>query len=58
MVVPGVDELSVPVARPPGSSRHADLYAQAQKRHWILEIHFVDSIRKIGGFYENRLTVG
>ena len=28
-----------PVA--PGSSRHADLYAQAQKRHWILEIHFI-----------------
>ena len=32
---------------PPGSSRHADLYAQAQKRHWILEIHFVDSIRQL-----------
>jgi Xaa-Pro aminopeptidase len=26
-------------------------------RHWILEIHFVDRARKIGGFYEELLTV-
>lgn len=28
------------------------------KRHWILEIHFVDKERQIGGFYEELLTVG
>ena len=28
-----------------------------QKRHWILEIHFVDRERQIGGFYEELLTV-
>jgi Xaa-Pro dipeptidase len=27
-------------------------------RHWILEIHFVDRIRQIGGFFEELLTVG
>jgi Xaa-Pro dipeptidase len=32
--------------------------AQGQERHWILEIHFVDRARKIGGFYEELLTVG
>jgi Xaa-Pro dipeptidase len=26
-------------------------------RHWILEIHFIDRARKIGGFYEELLTV-
>lgn len=26
-------------------------------RHWILEIHFVDSWRRIGGFFEELLTV-
>jgi Xaa-Pro dipeptidase len=28
-----------------------------EKRHWILEIHFVDRQREIGGFYEELLTV-
>lgn len=28
-----------------------------QNRHWILEIHFVDRERQIGGFYEELLTV-
>ena len=28
-----------------------------QKRHWILEIHFVDREHEIGGFYEELLTV-
>ena len=28
-----------------------------QKRHWILEIHFVDRAHEIGGFYEELLTV-
>ncbi len=27
-------------------------------RHWILEIHFVDRERQIGGFFEELLTVG
>jgi Xaa-Pro dipeptidase len=31
---------------------------KGQKRHWILEIHFVDRQREIGGFYEELLTVG
>jgi hypothetical protein len=28
-----------------------------QPRHWILEIHFVDRGREIGGFFEELLTV-
>ena len=28
-----------------------------RQRHWILEIHFVDREREIGGFYEELLTV-
>ena len=28
-----------------------------QNRHWILEIHFVDREREIGGFFEELLTV-
>jgi len=31
---------------------------KGQKRHWILEIHFVDRQHEIGGFYEELLTVG
>jgi Xaa-Pro dipeptidase len=31
---------------------------QGRKRHWILEIHFVDRKRQIGGFYEELLTIG
>lgn len=30
---------------------------QGRKLHWILEIHFVDREREIGGFYEQLLTV-
>jgi len=26
-------------------------------RHWILEIHFVDRLRRIGGFFEELLTI-
>lgn len=32
--------------------------AHGRKRHWILEIHFVDRAREIGGFYEELLTIG
>jgi hypothetical protein len=30
---------------------------QGRKRHWILEIHFIDREHEIGGFYEELLTV-
>jgi len=32
--------------------------ASGRKRHWILEIHFVDRVPEIGGFYEELLTIG
>ncbi len=32
--------------------------ASGRKRHWILEIHFVDRAQEIGGFYEELLTIG
>ncbi len=28
-----------------------------QERHWILEMHFVDRARRIGGFFEELLTI-
>ena len=31
--------------------------SQGKPRHWILEIHFVDRARQIGGFFEELLTV-
>jgi Xaa-Pro aminopeptidase len=31
--------------------------ARGSLRHWILEIHFIDRAREIGGFYEELLTV-
>lgn len=31
--------------------------ANGRPRHWILEIHFVDRSRQIGGFFEELLTV-
>ena len=30
--------------------------ANGRQRHWILEIHFVDTERQIGGFFEQLLT--
>lgn len=30
---------------------------KGRKRHWILEIHFVDRMHEIGGFYEELLTI-
>jgi Xaa-Pro dipeptidase len=32
--------------------------ANGARRHWILEIHFVDPQRQIGGFFEELLTIG
>ncbi len=31
--------------------------AKGRRRHWILEMHFVDRKRRIGGFYEELLTL-
>lgn len=31
--------------------------AEGHTRHWILEIHFVDRAREIGGFFEELLTI-
>lgn len=39
----------------PTSLREPD--AKGEARHWILEIHFVDRSRQIGGFFEELLTV-
>jgi hypothetical protein len=39
----------------PQSLREPD--ANGKPRHWILEIHFVDRTRRIGGFFEELLTV-
>jgi Xaa-Pro dipeptidase len=30
---------------------------RGKQRHWILEIHFIDKARRIGGFFEELLTV-
>ena len=38
-------------------SVHEDGDEKGLKRHWILEIHFVDRERQIGGFFEELLTV-
>ena len=42
---------------PQNQNRMRTLDANGRKRHWILEIHFVDRTRQIGGFYEELLTV-
>ncbi len=43
---------------PESNLRMRSLDEHGQRRHWILEIHFVDRDRQIGGFYEELLTVG
>jgi len=42
---------------PDNPNRMRTLDANGRKRHWILEIHFVDRAREIGGFYEELLTI-
>ena len=37
--------------------RLRDPDAGGRQRHWILEIHFIDRARQIGGFFEELLTV-
>ena len=32
--------------------------SRGRVRHWILEVHLVDPLREIGGFYEELLTIG
>lgn len=53
--IPG-DKITLYV-HPQNPNRMRGLGADGQPRHWILEIHFVDRTRKIGGFYEQLLTV-
>lgn len=42
---------------PQNPNRMRNLDANGRKRHWILEIHFVDRALGIGGFYEELLTI-
>ncbi|MGA8502530.1 MAG: M24 family metallopeptidase [Candidatus Sulfotelmatobacter sp.] len=43
---------------PKNHNRMRTLDASGRLRHWILEIHFVDRVQQIGGFYEELLTIG
>ncbi|WP_158945472.1 M24 family metallopeptidase [Granulicella sp. S190] len=42
---------------PKSSLTMRSLDEKGQNRHWILEIHFVDRQREIGGFFEELLTI-
>jgi Xaa-Pro dipeptidase len=42
---------------PENPNRMRSLGPDGRPRHWILEIHFVDRARQIGGFYEQLLTI-
>ena len=42
---------------PHNSGRMRDFDLKGNPRDWILEIHFVDEEREIGGFFEQLLTV-
>jgi Xaa-Pro dipeptidase len=42
---------------PESDLRMRSVDASGRQRHWILEIHFVDRARGIGGFYEELLTI-
>jgi Xaa-Pro dipeptidase len=53
--IPG-DKVSLYV-HPDSHLRMRSLNEKGEERHWILEIHFVDRQRQIGGFYEELLTV-
>jgi hypothetical protein len=54
--IPG-DKVTLYV-HPDNPNRMRGLDAEGRERHWIFEIHFVDRLRGIGGFYEELLTVG
>ena len=53
--IPG-DKISLYV-HPDNPLRMRGVDEFGQERHWILEIHFVDRARQIGGFYEELLTL-
>ena len=42
---------------PDSNLKMRSLDEQGRKRHWILEIHFVNVEKKIDGFFEELLTV-
>lgn len=50
------DKISLYV-HPKNHLRMREPGADGKPRHWILEIHFVDRARQIGGFYEELLTL-
>jgi Xaa-Pro dipeptidase len=50
------DKISLYV-HPQNHLRMREPGADGEPRHWILEIHFVDRAREIGGFYEELLTL-
>jgi Xaa-Pro dipeptidase len=45
-------------AHPDNHDKMRTVDASGRKRHWILEIHFVDRAQQVGGFYEELLTIG
>ncbi len=51
------DKISLYV-HPKNHNRMRTPDACGHKRHWIFEIHFVDRRHRIGGFYEELLTIG
>ncbi|PMD67622.1 Creatinase/aminopeptidase [Hyaloscypha bicolor E] len=51
------DKISLYITRG-NNERMSRLNPSGQKRHWILEIHLVDRVLQIGGFYEQLLTIG
>ncbi len=51
------DKVSLYV-HPASSLTMRSLDEHGHPRHWILEIHFVDRQRQIGGFFEELLTIG
>jgi len=54
--IPG-DKVTLYV-HPNNPNRMRGVDAEGRERHWILEIHFVDRAKEIGGFYEELLTLG
>lgn len=51
------DDMVTLYVHPSNPRRMRTLDAAGRKRHWILEIHFVDRAKAIGGFYEELLTI-
>ncbi|SHM77396.1 M24 family metallopeptidase [Mucilaginibacter sp. OK098] len=51
----GPDDLGLDI-HPDNHSDILQADKQGNNRHWILEIHFVDRVKKIGGFFEQLLN--